>query len=113
MHNIMEYMRWTRTTVKYPLENEGEYLHNGLIAEVGEFYGNTAKYHRCDYDSDEWKRRAQLELGDIFWFLVRYCDYLEIPVDEVLALNVEKLEGRLKKGSIKGADNDDGSRTVH
>lgn len=104
MKDIDDYMRWTRSTVQYPASKEGEYVHNGLISEVGEYYGATAKFHRGDYEYDEWRKRVTKELGDVFWMLVRTCDYFDIVPSDVLKINIDKLTDRKRNNTIKGDD---------
>lgn len=102
MNDIDRYTRWTRGTVKYEPKSEAEYLMNGFIGEVGELYGAIAKFHRGDFSYKELQKRLNSELGDIAWFWARLCDYFEMSPSNVLENNIEKLEGRLSEGTIKG-----------
>ena len=103
---LNEYQRWTRTTVQYPQSVEAAYIGYGLLSECGELAGALAKFHRGDYDVEEYKRRAKKELGDILWFLARYADFSGWELQEILEANVEKLEQRKTDNTIKG-DGDD------
>lgn len=100
------YQQFTRTTVKYPKQNEGDYVTAGLVGEVGEFMSAAAKYHRGDYDLTEYRRRAKAELGDILWFVARLADYYQWTLSELMLENRDKLTDRMNRGTIKG-DGDD------
>jgi len=99
---IDDYMAFTRTVAKYPKEHEYDYLMNGFVGEVGEFFSAFAKNDRGDYGLDEAMDRARKEMGDLFWFMVRLCDHFGWSPEEIMAENRDKLTGRLKAGTIKG-----------
>ena len=40
------------------------------------------------------------ELGDIMWYVAQACMGLDISLDEVLAMNVEKLSARYPDGAF-------------
>lgn len=43
------------------------------------------------------------ELGDVFWYLFALCDELDLPVETILAANIEKLTKR-HEGNTFNAD---------
>lgn len=100
--NLNEFQRWTRSTVVYDKKVEGDYVAYGLLSEAGELAGALAKYHRGDYDYDEYKTRAKKELGDLIWFLARYADYSGWELQDIMEGCVTKLEQRKKNNTIKG-----------
>ena len=75
MHDIQQYMEWTRSTAVYPAEQALQYTALGLAGEV----------------------------GDVFWYLARLSDELELYLPAVLGNNVSKLEDRLSRDVIKGS----------
>jgi len=80
-----------------------------LPEEVGEFLGKIAKAARGDekyQDEDVLKAACQKELGDILWQLNACCYTMETTLEEVAEQNLEKLAGRLERGTIQG-DGDD------
>ena len=109
MDSIDSFAEWTNSTVKYDPTVENEYLSYGLVAEVGELAGDMAKYYRGDYDYVELRKRVKKELGDAFWFLARMCVYNGWKPSEVLDVNMDKLEGRLRDNTIKGDDDNRGN----
>lgn len=77
----------------------------GLTGEAGEVADKIKKILR-DRDgemTEEDKQGVTKELGDTLWYLATIARYLEIPLSEVAEANIEKLEGRLKRGTIHGA----------
>ncbi len=77
----------------------------GLTGEAGEVADKIKKVLR-DKDgemTEEDKKGVAKELGDTLWYLATIARYLEIPLSEVAKMNIEKLEGRSKRGTIHGA----------
>jgi len=102
--NINEYQNWTIQTAIYPEAGTGSnlelsYLALGLTSEAGEVAGKVKKYVR----DLAWDKDAVIaELGDVFWYLARMCDEMDIDAEEVLQLNYDKLESRKARGTIQG-----------
>ena len=40
------------------------------------------------------------ELGDIMWYIAQACMALDVSIDEVIAMNVEKLQARYPGGEF-------------
>lgn len=83
---INEYIKFTRSTVKYPKKVEFDYLINGIVGEIGEVFGEVGKFYRGDFTRDVLKERVSKEIGDCFWFYFRLIDHLNIPLDFLLPL---------------------------
>lgn len=97
--NLSDYQEWTKTTAIYPGTKAIEYLALGLTSEAGEVAGKVKKYVR----DLVWDKDAVIaELGDVFWYLTRICDEININAEEVLQRNYEKLESRKARGTIQG-----------
>lgn len=77
----------------------------GLVNEAGEVAGKVKKIFRdrggavTDTDRDA----LALELGDVLWYLSELCSRLGIELEEVAALNIEKLRGRTARGTLTGS----------
>lgn len=106
MENIDDYQKWTRTTAVFPQHAAFLYISNGLFAEAGEIAGAIAKYHRGDYNWKELDAKLQKELGDCFWFLAQFCDFLGLNASMILQKNVDKLESRKERNVLKGSGDD-------
>lgn len=77
----------------------------GLAEESGEVLGKFAKIVRDDNGviSQEKKTEIIKELGDVCWFVAELSTYLNIPLEEVMKKNIEKLTSRRKRGVIHGS----------
>ena len=105
--NINEHMVFTRSTAIYPFSQTGEigevmYLALGLASEAGEVAGLVKKMFR-DRATPNVRDLAQLELGDVFWYLNRLCDYFGLDPGLVLEANRDKLNSRLSRGKLSGS----------
>ena len=106
MNDIDQYLNFTHQTAKYPgvgTTLEGMYLALGLTGEAGEVAEKMKKLHR---DGVLDKERTAKELGDVFWYLVRLCNWLGYQPSEIIEMNTEKLAKRLLDGTIKGNGDD-------
>ncbi len=74
----------------------------GLSAEAGEF-GDLVK--KCVFQgkelNDETKQHMVKELGDVMWYLSQGCIALGVSIEDVLQVNIEKLEKRYPNGFEK------------
>ncbi len=72
---LLHYIQRTRDLVIYPPENEVEYNLNQIAIEVTELFGVANKVHyRGDKTWKEARENLVLELGDIFFSVVRLAD---------------------------------------
>ena len=82
-----------------------EYPVMGLTEEAGEVAGKFAKIIRDKkgiITSDD-KQEIAKELGDILWMLSEIATRLDISLEYIAHLNIEKLTSRLKRGKINGS----------
>ena len=42
------------------------------------------------------------ELGDVLWYVANIARYLDVPLEEVAKMNLEKLESRNKRNLLHG-----------
>lgn len=110
VHEIDSYSEMTESTAIYPGSNEGNgpalsYVGLGLVGEAGEIANKIKKILRDDDGVVRPEKRAELrkELGDVFWYVCRLCEELEIVPSEVLAENLNKLASRKDRGVIGGS----------
>lgn len=68
----------------------------GLAGEAGEVADTIKKavFHRHPLDRHELIK----ELGDVLWYVAALCSKLDVPMSEVMALNIEKLRKRYPNG---------------
>lgn len=83
----------------------------GLANEAGEALGKIKKLIRDDdvrFDGDSKitdQQRADLgaELGDVLWYVANLSRDLGLSLNDVAAMNLEKLQSRLARGVIGGS----------
>ena len=113
----MTYQQQAYTTAAYGMNVEYPFL--ALAEESGEVLGKLAKYVRKNdiFISDaivsatnpELPKEVQLrldlikELGDLHWNVAACCTELGITLEELQDWNLEKLHGRVERGSIIGS----------
>jgi len=105
MDNIQDYQVWSRRTAIYPAGVAVQYTALGLAGEVGEICNEIKKVYRDDDGVVTAERRADLvdEFGDVFWYLARVTDELNIDMQDVLERNIAKLEDRLARDVLSGS----------
>ena len=73
----------------------------GMCAEAGEFTEVVKKiFLQGKPYTEENVFHMKRELGDICWYLAQACMALDTTFDEVIEMNVEKLESRYPGGSF-------------
>ena len=98
---LNSYQDWVWTTTS-PSAKVGDHsmwwASSGLAAESGEVLALFEKAYR----KGETVNRARLvdELGDCFWFLVSICNMADIDINDVLTMNVQKINARLADGKL-------------
>jgi NTP pyrophosphatase (non-canonical NTP hydrolase) len=97
------YQDWTDETAIYPPEQGLEYTALGLASEAGEFAGKVKKMIRDkNYDLDA----MASELGDVLWYVARAAAELDIHLSDVAQMNIEKLQSRKERSTLKGSGDD-------
>lgn len=67
----------------------------GMASEVGEIHGIFQKQyqgHSIDY------QELRKELGDLLWFIAEFCTSNGWMMEDIMQLNLDKLEGRYPDG---------------
>lgn len=105
--DMNEYQKWTFGTAKYPEKGECSdrainYNVVALAGEAGELCNKWKKVLRGDKDKHIQIEFMAYELGDCLWYLARAAAEMGYDLDEIAAMNKEKLEQRNKEGKIQG-----------
>ena len=71
----------------------------GMSAEGGEFMEIVKKmiFQGKPYNDDN-VRHLKIELGDILWYVAQACIALDISLDEITDMNIDKLSKRFPDG---------------
>jgi len=107
---IAEYKKFIDDTVMYVEHHEGTplelaYLGLGLAGEAGECADLIKKAIRNgveSFDADLIKLTPRLidELGDVLWYYMNLLRFLNIGLDEVIDVNIVKLQKRMEKENL-------------
>jgi NTP pyrophosphatase (non-canonical NTP hydrolase) len=84
-------------------ERDFRIMELGLPGEVGEVLELLKKQVR---DGNLDKTALKKELGDVVYYWARICSAQGFTPSEVIMANVEKIEGRNQRGTLKGSGND-------
>jgi len=104
--DIDEYQRQAGFTAVYPECGFNlVYPTLGLCGESGEFAEKVKKAIRDDGGHLTGDRKTGLayELGDILWYVAACARELQIPLSEIIDMNLRKLQGRKERGKLGGS----------
>lgn len=95
---INEYQHLAMRTLNPDLSKKDVLINSvmGLCGESGEAIDIVKKWLAQGHELD--KGKLAKELGDIAWYLAEAATALEIPLEEILAANIEKLRKRFPEG---------------
>lgn len=101
-----DYQKKAWETAIYPRKkNNLEYPALGLGGETGEVLEKIKKIIRDDNQeiTDEKRQELKKELGDVFWYLAAIATELNIELEEVINLNIKKLNSRKQRNQLHGS----------
>ncbi|MGD9682617.1 MAG: MazG nucleotide pyrophosphohydrolase domain-containing protein [Candidatus Obscuribacterales bacterium] len=111
LSNYEEFVR-TRSTVA---EDGRKYAALGLSGESGEVFeevinfllavtkaNESIKKFLRNNDKEKYREKIKSELGDVFFYATKCGQDLDLTIKEILQGNVDKIEGRIKVGLLKG-----------
>ena len=75
----------------------------GLAGEAGEFANKMKKILRGDTTTIESRDDLIAELGDVLWYISEVARNLNVDLDTVAVLNIEKLKSRQQRSVVKGS----------
>ena len=100
-----DYCKAAASTDRYPNECKPWVYALGLTGEAGELADKIKKVYRdkCGVFKREERGAIAKELGDVLWYLTRLGATLGFSLEQVAAMNIEKLADRAKRGKIGGS----------
>ena len=108
--DFKEYQEKSRVTAKYPnAGNDFMYPTLGMVAEAGEVADKLKKHIRDDNIhtpselSNEQKKELAKELGDVLWYVAQLATEFEVELEDIAAMNIEKLYSRMDRGKLGGS----------
>ena len=95
---INEYQNLAMKTLNPALDRKDVLINGvmGLCGESGEAIDIVKKWLAQGHELD--KKKLAKELGDIAWYLAETAYALEIPLEDILQGNIEKLAKRYPEG---------------
>ena len=95
---INEYQKLAMVTLNPELSKKDVLINGvmGLCGESGEAIDIVKKHLHQGHELD--KEKLAKELGDIAWYLAETAWALDIPLEEILQGNIEKLKRRFPEG---------------
>lgn len=96
--NISEYQALAMKTRNPELDSRDMLINAamGLSGESGEAIEIVKKWLFHGHDLD--RERLIRELGDIAWYLAEAAEAIDVPLEEILCANIEKLKRRYPEG---------------
>lgn len=96
--NINEYQQLAMTTLNPALDKKNVLINSvmGLCGESGEAIDIVKKWLAQGHELD--KEHLAKELGDIAWYLAEAATALDIPLEDILQANIDKLKKRYPEG---------------
>ncbi len=108
--NLNEYQKFVRdnklpSITNLPQNVQLLYATAEIGGESGEITEKVKKIFRDNNGVVTEKDREGLkkEIGDVFWGLASISDILDLQLEDILLLNVEKCKDRLKRDKISGS----------
>ena len=102
--NLDAYQKAARETAIYPETMFVVYPALGLAGEVGEFCNTLKKSYRDSVPMD--RDHLAAELGDILWYLAVLAGDLDMSLDDIAMVNLNKLRSRKERGKLSGNGDD-------
>ena len=95
---INEYQELAMTTLNPDLSKRDVLINSvmGLCGEAGEAIDIVKKWMAQGHELD--KEHLAKELGDIAWYLAEAATALDIPLEDILQANIDKLKKRYPEG---------------
>ena len=103
---INEYQKLAMATLNPALDRKDVLINGvmGLCGESGEAIDIVKKWLAQGHELD--REKLAKELGDIAWYLAETAWALDVPLEEILQANIDKLKKRYPQGF-------DSNRSVH
>lgn len=102
-----EYQAWARTTAlpqEDPLMDKTIWV-MGIAGEAGEVVEKWKKIvaYKGGVVSEEDLQELKKEIGDVVWYIAALASSLGLSFEEIMQLNMEKLNSRKERAVIAGA----------
>lgn len=99
--NLQEYQNWVEDVSSDRVNTLGLiYAGLGLAGETGEAVERVKKIvrDREGVATEEDREYLRLELGDILWYVAKFCNELDLNMEDVFRANMAKINDRRING---------------
>jgi len=83
-------------------EHDLERIVFGICGESGEIAEYFKKFYRGDFVTPDYTL-IRKELGDVLYYLAMLCNQLGMKLEDVMQVNLNKLDDRKKRNKLKGS----------
>ena len=109
--DLDQYQEVASKTAVFPTDNSLMYLTLGLCGEAGEVAEKIKKHIRDSGSLQNtypihYKEALIRELGDVLWYLANLANELNVKLNKVARLNIEKIQKRMENNTLKGEGDD-------
>lgn len=103
--NFNEYQSLAKSTDIYPANHALDCHVFGLANEAGEVAGKLKKIYRDNNGELTPSKKLEIakELGDVQWYLALIAYDLEIALEDIATMNINKLADRKERNVIGGS----------
>lgn len=101
---LNEYQQEVHETAYFQADYNANYLGLALCGEAGEIANKLKKLWRvgASEPTDEEAREIALEIGDVMWYCSELATTLGYTLDDVAAMNIDKIHSRIARGTLEG-----------
>lgn len=102
---LNEYQNKALETAVYPESHRIIYPALGLCGESGEVADKVKKVIRDNHQDFTAEKRQEIakEIGDVLWYCATLAHDIGYELDEIAAMNYEKLKSRQQRGKLSGS----------
>lgn len=75
----------------------------GVAGEGGEVAEKVKKFLRGDYKEDILREHLKKEIGDILWYCSALAWIMNLKLEDIAKINIEKLKDRRERDKVKGS----------
>ena len=103
--NFKEYQEKAVSTAVYGTGYKVMYPTLGLAGEAGEVADKVKKVYRDSNGEFSSEKRMEIakEIGDVLWYCAALANDLELDLDLIAQMNIDKLLSRKERGVIHGS----------
>ena len=102
---LSKYQELASKTAVFPKDIGLAYCVLGLNGEAGEVAEKLKKIFRDNNGIIDNKNKDEIakECGDVLWYLSQICEILELNLDNVAQMNIDKLNSRMQRNKLQGS----------